>query len=62
MSKAELLADANSNHALLETARRIGDYDAAQQICVVLTGIYRLLELMNWQRKRGNKLNSETNE
>jgi hypothetical protein len=45
MTKEELLADANSNHTLLETARCIGDYDSAQAICEHLTTIYRRLEL-----------------
>jgi hypothetical protein len=46
MSKAELLASANRDHTLLETARHVGDYDAAQQICEHLMVTYRMLELL----------------
>ena len=45
MSKEQLLAQANIEHALLETARREGNYDYAQQIAGELQHTYRLLEL-----------------
>ena len=45
MKKDELIQEANAILALLETARRIGDYDSAEKLAGSLQHTYRLLVL-----------------
>lgn len=50
--KIELLAEVNTSHRQLETARQAQDFDSAQKICEKLTHQYRLLTLLEIQEQQ----------